>query len=190
MIIANPGYVLRSTTPVEHARIHAANIAKANELFDASQAYCREIVPESTPYGWMNDAGATVLEGFTDVPYGAVLPGFLRCAKRGVWVPRKKDPRGQEIAKKLSSFNFKPESMGSVDRIIAITNGLKRWLCSATIEAVGDEVYATYFYPIDDRQDRDKNPTDRARVLEAGDWVEAPLSEFYAAREAASSDAA
>lgn len=183
-IISNPGAVYRSTTPEAHLAIVRANDAAREQAVAAMEALATSLVPGSTPYGTNHESGAFYMHGL-HIEHGAEVevPDGLRWdtkARRGVrvLVPAKKTEEGRVIDQQMSEVSFSPEPLGAVSKVLTITDGERIWFSQASIEVIGEDVYATYFHPLCDREG------DRGLVEADAGWEPVPLSEFYAAREA------
>lgn len=187
--IANPGYVLKSTTPSEHKTTAETNAANRATAGDRMQAYAESVIPGGEAWAYQTDTGAMSMTGIK-VPHGVKVdevPTGWRWdtkAKRDnrILVPAKKTDEGKRAVTDMAAMAHKPTKLGPVSEVMTITNGTSRWFASAIIEILGDDVFATYFHPLDDEQ-RMGRPSDRERVEADPAWTPVPLSEFYAARE-------
>lgn len=195
MSIRNPGAVYRSNFPKKHRQIAAANEAARDKAIAAMQVLAESLVPGSDAYGTHHHSGAVYMSGVkvphgvdVDVPVGMRWDTKARGGAR-VLVPAKKTEEGRALVKQMDALNHAPESLGAVSKILTVTDGANSWFASAVVEVIDDDVYATYLHPLDDRH-RGARRSDREIVAADEGWSEIPLSEFYAAREKASSQAA
>lgn len=187
-MIANPGAVYRSTNPNVARRIAADNASARSESIAAMDKFADSVVPGSTPYGVLYDDGSCVMSGVTAPSTDIDLPEGWRWNKKArgsnsVIVPALRTEAGKAAMAEMKKLGHKAKSHGAVSSILIITDGGdRRWFAQGVIEVIGDDVFATYHYPLDGERERG-GMSDRDRVENDPNWEPVPLSEFYAARE-------
>lgn len=188
LTIKNPGQVFRSTTPDEHLRIIRDDVTRRSEAVALAERFVAQLVPDGEIWGWRDGAGSFSVYGVavTSRQLDPIPPGMRWETKgthgRPVLVPAKRTPEGRELAKQFASLSFAPTHLGAVSGVHLITDGRNSWFASAVIEIVGDQVFATFHHPLDERRHGGK-PSDFDKVAGDPDWELEKLSVFYAARE-------
>jgi hypothetical protein len=185
---ANPALVYQSTVPDRHRPIVEANQANRTMAVEAMEALAASLIPGANAWAFRSVTSAISMTGISldrsPVAGDAKIPAGLRrdSKVRGfVLVPAKRTEEGKALAEQMRALAFKPASLGAPARILAVTDGVHDYWGSADFEVITHDdtvdVYATYRQPLRDG-DRDKGIVDADP-----DWVEIPLSQFYAARE-------